>query len=73
MVEEIRIESGASFVLRLWLEAREAGSPEWRWQVQHVQTGDRRYFHSLIDVLGFVSERSGVEPPPTAARDRSVG
>ena len=72
MVEETKTESSASFVLRLWLEARDAGSPEWRWQVQHVQTGDKRYFPSLVGVLEFVSERSGVEPPSTAERDRSL-
>ena len=70
MVDITSPKNSASFVLRLWLETREAGSPEWRWQVHHVQTGDKRYFHSLTDVLEFVGECSGVEPPQTAVRDR---
>ena len=54
---------GNSFVLRLWLEPTSEDSPEWRWQVQHVQSGEQRYFRSLTDILDFISERAGVEPP----------
>ena len=54
---------GNSFVLRLWLEPASEDSPEWRWQVQHVQSGEQRYLRSLTDILDFISERDGVEPP----------
>lgn len=53
----------SSFVMRLWLEATVRGCPEWRWHVQHVQSGEQRYFRRLDDVLEFVAERAGVPPP----------
>ncbi len=54
----------ASFVIALWLESWDgAGSPEWRWRVVDVTTGERRYFRRLTDLLAYVSQRSGVSPP----------
>ena len=54
---------GESFVLRLWLESTGGDSPDWRWQVHHVQSGLQRYFGELADVLDFVAERAKVQPP----------
>lgn len=52
-----------SFVLRLWAESAPGESPEWRWKVHHVQSGEERYFHSLGDVLDFVQGCAGIAPP----------
>ncbi len=53
----------ASFVMRLWLEPTDSGSPVWRWRVHHVQSGVERSFNSLGDLLDFVGETSEVAPP----------
>lgn len=63
MAQSAKKNDGNSFVLRLWLESTEDDSPEWRWQVQHVQSGEQRYFRSLPDILDFVADRTGLEPP----------
>lgn len=59
---------GSSFVMTLWLELSSGQKePEWRWRVIQVQTGERRYFHRLSDLLAYVSEQTGV-PPPALSR-----
>ncbi len=63
LVQTAKQNDGNSFVLRLWLEPAGEDSPEWRWQVQHVQSGEQRYFRSLTAILDFVAERTGLEPP----------
>ena len=63
MIQETRLKGQGSFVLRLWLEPTDGGSPEWRWKVLHVQTGQERYFRSLAAVLEFVEGCTGVSPP----------
>ena len=60
---EAKAKEGVSFVLRLWLESAGGASCEWRWRVQHVQSGQERYFRSLPDVLDFVSICAGLAPP----------
>ena len=54
----------ASFVIRLWLETRKPGfPPEWRWHVIHVQSGHERYGYRLADLMDFIGDKSGAEPP----------
>lgn len=54
----------ASFVLRLWLEPRKiAAPPEWRWHIQHVQSGEEAYFSHLNDVLRYVESKTGLSSP----------
>lgn len=58
------VTKSASFVMALWVEPgspREA--PEWRWRLIQVQSGERRYFRRLSDVLAYVSEQAGMAPP----------
>ncbi len=56
--------SGASFVMTVWLEPRESdGDPEWRWRVTHAQTGAEANFTRLADVLTFIATQSGRPPP----------
>ncbi len=53
-----------SFVMVLWLEPQKGEvKPEWRWRVNHVQTGERASFRRLNDVLEYVSSKSGESAP----------
>jgi len=59
-----KMEEVASFVMVLWLEARDPpNEPEWRWRVVEIPTGERHYFLRIADLLAYVSERAGVPPP----------
>lgn len=54
-----------SFVIRLWVERRDvAAAPEWRFRVQHVQSGEGLYVRTLADLLTFVERQSGLTAPP---------
>lgn len=58
------MEEVVSFVMVLWLEARDPpNKPEWRWRVVEIPTGERHYFLRVADLLAYVSERAGVPPP----------
>jgi hypothetical protein len=41
-----------TFILRLWLERREVKNalPHWRGMIEHVPTGERRYFDRINDI-----------------------
>lgn len=45
-----------SFVVKIWLEEREAedATPRWRGHITHVVSGERRYLKSLGELMGFV-------------------
>ena len=45
--------NGNTFLVRIWLEWSEAGSC-WRGQIVHVQSGERKYFLHLEDMLRFM-------------------
>ncbi len=62
----------ASFIMRLWLEPGGGDSPDWRWHVRHVQSGQQGYFSSLPDVLKFVGDATHV-PPPTYGAHATAG
>lgn len=44
------------FILRIWREPREikGAELEWRGVIEHVPTGERRYFNELNDVVDFL-------------------
>ncbi len=42
------------FMLRLWLEAIGGGQTEWRGRVQHVSSGEVRYFRDWPALEAFV-------------------
>ncbi|MEZ4861760.1 MAG: hypothetical protein R3C14_10645 [Caldilineaceae bacterium] len=46
-----------SFVLRIWREElREAnGASVWRGHITHVQSGERRYFQRLREIVTFIA------------------
>ena len=50
-------ENSHSFIVRIWLEPRELAEavPEWRGVVEHVASGERRYFIDLDDLLNFIA------------------
>jgi hypothetical protein len=56
-----------SFVVKVWLEesVEEAGEATWRGHVTHVPDQDRRYVHTLDDILDFIApylDLMGVQP-----------
>jgi hypothetical protein len=59
-----------SFLLRLWrepspeVEGRAAGG-EWLVQIEHIPSGEQRYFASLEDCLTFIrAQTTGVSTNP---------
>lgn len=50
------------FTVRLWPEALGDGGIEWRGKVQHVTSGEARYFRDWSTLVAFVLERlSGLD------------
>lgn len=56
----------ATFIVRMWSEHAEGEAPQWRGQVEHIQSGDQEYFHALDRILDFIVARrdEGHEQPP---------
>lgn len=54
-------EKYASFLVRIWEEPRERRNevPEWRGSVEHVQTGQKRYFIDADTLVHFIGEVVG--------------
>lgn len=53
----------ATFIVRMWVEPSAAGGSEWRGEVEHVQTGEKRHFRTLDQLQDFVARSlsSGVD------------
>ncbi|MBI4321468.1 MAG: hypothetical protein HY675_23495 [Chloroflexi bacterium] len=51
----------ASFLVRLWRQ--QAADREWTVQVEHIPTGEKRYFSTLDELFAFIR---GQLPAPTA-------
>ncbi len=47
------------FVIRIWLEPAPGGGLK-RGYVEHIASGQRRYFSSLVDALEFVAALGGM-------------
>jgi hypothetical protein len=47
-----------SYLLRIWCEQRD-GVWVWRASLESAQTGERRGFPTLEELLGFLSEQTG--------------
>ncbi|MBN1992011.1 MAG: hypothetical protein JW953_04860 [Anaerolineae bacterium] len=45
------------FVVRMWLEPSHLADPSWRGLVEHVPSGQRLYFASLVDLNDFIHWR----------------
>jgi chemotaxis methyl-accepting protein methylase len=44
------------FTLRVWAEAMDGGRAEWRGKVQHVTSGETRYFRDWASLVAFLEE-----------------
>lgn len=44
------------FTVRVWPEALAPGNVEWRGRVQHVLSGEARYFREWKDLIAFVKQ-----------------
>ncbi len=44
------------FTLRVWPEALGEGQAEWRGKVQHVTSGETRYFRDWASLVAFLEE-----------------
>jgi len=44
------------FTLRVWPEALDEGRAEWRGKVQHVTSGETRYFRDWSSLVAFLEE-----------------
>jgi hypothetical protein len=45
---------GQLFTVRVWAEAGEGGQEAWRFKVQHVLSGEARYFQDWQALVEFV-------------------
>jgi len=59
MTEEGRPHRSHLFTLRLWQEAWGDGQTEWRGQVQHVLSGEVRYFRQWLALIAHLVEIVG--------------
>lgn len=58
--------SSQMFTLRMWLEDLGCGQVAWRGSVQHVNSGEARYFRDWPTLEAFVEELlRGAEPERT--------
>ena len=58
-------ERSHTFVVRIWEERRDLAdaAPTWRGRVDDVRTGSRTYFSRLEDLVGYLSNQSGMVVP----------
>ena len=56
----------ATFIVRMWAEPVNEDQCEWRGQVEHLQTGEKRYFQQLDKMMDFVSSHIGKATSPEA-------
>ena len=54
-------ETTHSFIVRLWLEpselteARKGSQEEWRGMIEHVASGEKRYFREMDVMVSFIA------------------
>lgn len=53
------------FTIRVWAEDLGAAQAEWRGKVQHVATGEARYFRSWQQLIDYLTATLSVEENPT--------
>lgn len=57
------------FVMRIWIEPAETPARLSRGIIEHVPTGERRYFRDLNEIQAFVTDRLSTSP---IAREEST-
>ena len=58
-MKPLAIHPTATFVVRMWAEPINEDHSEWRGQVEHLQSGEKRYFQQLDKMMEFVSSQLG--------------
>jgi len=43
-----------TFIVRIWTEHAEGEAPQWRGQVEHLQSGEKVYFRKLGQMVAFI-------------------
>ncbi len=67
MTEDRWGQSISTFVVRFWRissASEEAEGGRWYGQVEHIQSGQKRAFRNLEQMLRFMQEYVGMEPRP---------
>jgi hypothetical protein len=52
MNPELRLSQTHSFTIRLWSEQLDDDTYEWRGRLQHMDSGERRYFRDAESLYG---------------------
>ncbi|CAG0931306.1 hypothetical protein TFLX_02085 [Thermoflexales bacterium] len=55
------------FTVRVWIQKRQDGEPEWHGKVQHVASGDARYFRDWATLLTYIQQMLADRAPPENA------
>jgi len=58
------------FTLRVWTEAVGDGQTEWRGKIQHIATGDARYFRSWAALVEFLERRTNDGPDDVSGSNK---
>lgn len=53
-------KNSATFIVRIWMEPREIEGepPEWRGMIEHLESHEKKYFHSLEVLASFIRQRT---------------
>jgi hypothetical protein len=52
------------FTVRVWQEDRGDGQSEWRGRVQHLLSGEARYFRDWQTLVAFIAEKATAPSGP---------
>lgn len=55
------------FIVRVWREPREDATPELRGVIEHLRSGERRFFRRLTDLTDFIQKRTAFDDQRTDA------
>lgn len=57
--------SDHAFIVRIWFETRENPTmpASWRAMVQHVASGEQRYFNNFAQLISFIGKKINLPPP----------
>jgi hypothetical protein len=59
-------ERSYTYVVKIWEERRDVdgATPAWRGSVDDIQTGDRHYFCTLVELSAYLGDQSGMKEAP---------
>ncbi len=73
MEHQPELDTSELFTLRVWREVLGDGQTEWRGRVQHVLSGEIRYFHGWPMLIDRLSEMLPAEMPSERLPDSAHG